>query len=102
MTNSKKESTVVRFGIALTLIPLLLLGAHYANEWLMVDQCLDAGGAFDYATMSCSYTQSTEYIPYAVRYRWSLNIALGVSLLGVLISALGGNRRRSGRLGSYS
>lgn len=89
-------------GIALTLIPVLLLGAHYANEWLMVKECLGAEGAFDYVTMACGFTQNTAHVPYAVRCRWSLNIALGVSLLGVLISALGGSRRRSARLDRYS
>lgn len=93
---------MARIGTALILIPLLLLGAHYGSEWLKVHECLGAGGGFDYTTMSCSFTQSTEYVSYVTRYRWNLNIALGVSLLGVLISALGARRRRSTGLDSYS
>ncbi len=98
----REGNTLARFGIVLILIPLALLGAHYGSEWLRVNECLGAGGGFDYGTMSCSFTQTTQYVPYAVRYRWSLNIALGVSLIGVLVSALGSRRRRSSRLDSYS
>lgn len=97
-----KHTTLTRVGVALIVTPLLVLGAHYANELLMVRNCLDAGGSFDYAAMSCSFTRAADYVPYSVRYRWNLNIALGVSLLGLLLSALGGRRRRAGRLGSYS
>ncbi|MFQ6022595.1 MAG: hypothetical protein ACE5NW_07735 [Acidiferrobacterales bacterium] len=94
-----KYRVLNRIGLLLILVPLLALGMHYAHELAMVDQCLDAGGAFDYTTMSCSFTERSEYIPYSQRYRWSLNIALGISFLGLVINMLGRKRSRFSSLG---
>lgn len=89
-------------GIALMVMPLLVLGLHYLDDLMEIQECLGAGGLFDYATGSCGFTAPTDYVPYSVRYRWNLNIALGVSLIGLVLAALGGRARRAGRLGSYS
>ena len=64
-----------RLGLVLIIVPLLLLGCHYASELILADQCLDAGGSFNYSTLSCSFTEQWEYVPYSVRHRWNLNIA---------------------------
>lgn len=91
-----------RIGIVLILAPLLVLGLHYASELILVDECLDAGGSFNYSTMSCSFTAQWDYIPYSVRHRWNLNIALGISLLGLVVTLLGGRKPRAPRLRTYS
>ncbi len=91
-----------RIGIVLILAPLLILGMHYASELIVVQECLDAGGSFNYSTMSCSFTEQWDYVPYSVRHRWNLNIALGISLLGLVITLLGGRKPRAPRLRTYS
>lgn len=91
-----------RIGIVLILAPLLILGLHYASELILVKECLDAGGSFNYSTMSCSFTEQWDYLPYSVRHRWNLNIALGISLLGLVITILGGRKSRAPRLRTYS
>ncbi|MDX1488654.1 MAG: hypothetical protein R3268_10675 [Acidiferrobacterales bacterium] len=91
-----------RIGIVLILAPLLILGLHYASELIVVEECLDAGGSFNYSTMSCSFTEQWDYVPYSVRHRWNLNIALGISLLGLVVTLLGGRKPRAPRLRTYS
>jgi hypothetical protein len=91
-----------RIGIVLILAPLLILGLHYASELILVEECLGAGGSFNYSAMSCSFTEQWDYIPYSVRHRWNLNIALGISLLGLVVTVLGGRKPRAPRLRSYS
>lgn len=91
-----------RLGLVLIIVPLLVLGCHYASETILADQCLDAGGSFNYSTRSCSFTEQWEYVPYSVRHRWNLNIALGVSLLGLVVTVVGGRKPRTPRLRSYS
>ncbi len=91
-----------RLGLVLIIVPLLLLGFHYTSELILADQCADAGGSFNYSTMSCSFTQQWDHVPYSVRHRWNLNIALGFSLLGLLVTVLGGRKPRARRLRSYS
>ena len=91
-----------RLGVVLIIVPLLVLGFHYASELMLADQCLDAGGSFNYSTLSCSFTEQWEYVPYSVRHRWNLNIALGFSLLGLVVTILGSRKPRTSRLRSYS
>lgn len=91
------RSLLSRIGLVLIITPLLVLGIHYTNELLIVGQCVDAGGTFNYTTMSCSFTENASYIPYSQRYRWSLNIALGISLLGVVLTVVGSHGRRTPR-----
>jgi hypothetical protein len=97
-----KAGLLTRIGILLIIAPLLALGFHYFSELITVHRCLQAGGSFDYTTMSCGFTDHYEYIPYSVRYRWNLNIALGVSLFGLLLSVVGGAKRRRLPLREYS
>lgn len=91
-----------RLGLVLIIVPLLVLGCHYASELILADHCMGAGGSFNYSTMSCSFTEQWEYVPYSVRHRWNLNIALGFSLLGLVVTVVGGRKPRTRRLGSYS
>lgn len=91
-----------RIGIVLILVPMLVLGLHYASELILVEECLGAGGSFNYSTMSCSFTTQSEHIPYSVRHRWNLNIALGISLLGLVVTFVGGRKPRAPRLRTYS
>jgi hypothetical protein len=97
-----KGKALSRIGIVLTVAPLLLLGLHYFTDLLAVHQCVSAGGSFNYSTMSCSFTEYWDYVPYSVRYRWNLNIALGVSLLGLVLSVAGHRKPRGPRIRSYS
>ncbi|MFQ5756098.1 MAG: hypothetical protein ACE5H7_08375 [Acidiferrobacterales bacterium] len=89
-----------RIGLILIIAPLLVLGIHYGSEMVAVDQCTNAGGSFNYTTMMCSFTERADYIPYSQRYRWSVNIALGISLLGLVITIAGSQRRRRNNLGA--
>ncbi|GMQ90336.1 MAG: hypothetical protein BMS9Abin10_0703 [Gammaproteobacteria bacterium] len=89
-----------RIGLMLIIAPLLVVGIHYGSEMAVVNQCVDAGGSFNYSTMTCSFTESTKYIPYSQRYRWSVNIAVGVSFLGLLVTLVGGQRQRAAGLGA--
>ncbi|MFQ5994788.1 MAG: hypothetical protein ACE5K1_06805 [Acidiferrobacterales bacterium] len=84
-----------QLGLVLVIAPLLLLAVHYGSELAVVRQCQDAGALFDYSTMSCTFIEQSNYIPYSQRYRWGLNIALGVSLLGLVVYVAAGRKPRT-------
>jgi hypothetical protein len=63
---------------------LLSVGGRWFAEWSMVDRCLDEGGSFDYAMMSCDQKAEHPYIPYNVRHPNDHRLALG-SLVGVTV-----------------
>ena len=65
-------------------IPLVLV----AHEVVVVDQCLDHGGSFDYGTGRCDFvTVSHPVIPFASRHRLTLTGSAVAALLslGILI-----------------
>ncbi|MEA1049802.1 hypothetical protein U5801_08275 [Lamprobacter modestohalophilus] len=82
-------------GLALLLLPLLLLGLHYGYEAWIADACLDRGGAFDYETWTCSISAQVEAArPYLHRHWGKATIALSFSLSGLIVLLLSWLRHR--------
>ena len=79
-------------GFILLLIPLVALTVHYGYDAYRVDTCLKQGGSFDFERMQCSLTASFPYVPYLDRHWPKVVLALGLSLLGFLLTTFGKSR----------
>jgi hypothetical protein len=55
--------------ILVLIVPAVILTGLYVGERFQVDACLDSGGSFNYATMTCDPAVSHPYIPFLVRHR---------------------------------
>ena len=68
--------------LALGLILLWPIGTLYVREFWLVDQCLNLGGSFDYARMTCDDHETHPYIPLTVRHQdLRTRIIVGLALL---------------------
>jgi hypothetical protein len=67
---------------AMGLILLWPIGTLYVREFWLVDQCLNVGGSFDYARMTCDDHETHPYIPLTVRNEdLPTRLIAGVALL---------------------
>lgn len=80
-------------GFILLLISLVALTVHYGYDAYVVDACLEQGGSFDFERMPCSLTATFPYVPYLNRHWPKVLLALGLSLLGFLLTTFGKSRR---------
>ncbi len=71
--------------LGLGLIVLALgLGRPQWAQYRAVDECLDAGGSFDYTAKTCDYERAHPYMPYSPQ-AWSLVAALACGALGLIL-----------------
>ena len=56
--------------VRLVFVILALLLTVLLLREMEIDACLDAGGAFDYATRSCTTLPEVEYVPLLKREVW--------------------------------
>ena len=75
--------------ILVLVLPAILLGGLYVREMFLVDACLDLGGSFDYATMTCDPVSTHPYIPFLVRHRGFSIFAFLAVCLAVFTAWLG-------------
>ena len=64
---------------------LVVSARDRVHEWIVVDRCLDRGGSFDYAKMTCDQSKSHPFVSYAVRHpgfaaKFKSRTALGVAV----------------------
>lgn len=65
----------------------------FVEEFLAVDECLDAGGSFNYLRGSCDFAMSHPFLPYSQRY--SANILAVCVEVGISAVALWIGLRRT-------
>ena len=72
------------------------LASVYLREWFAVDECLDAGGGYDYTAARCDYRDRHPMIPFRDRQR-GLVLGTGIAMLtlgaGVGLLVRRGQRR---------
>lgn len=75
-----------RVSLLLIVVSLAVLLAHYGAEVLVVDSCLDSGGAYDYAAARCRTDVPTlPYVPYRTRHGALLAAIVAVGLAGATL-----------------
>lgn len=82
-------------GFLLFIIPLILLTIHYGYDAYLVDSCLEQGGSFNFELTQCSMTESFPHVPYFNRHWPKVIAAICLSLIGFVITTVGGSRTRS-------
>ena len=55
--------------ILILILPAVILAGLYVREVYLVDACIDSGGSFQYATMTCDQNVSHPHIPFLARHR---------------------------------
>jgi hypothetical protein len=81
---------------------LALSAKDRVHEWIVVDRCLDQGGSFDYARMTCDQSANHPFVSYAERHpdfptKFKVRTALGVAVgtVGFILFS-SGRRSRNG------
>lgn len=74
-------------------IPALILAGLYLHEFYLVDACIDSGGSFDYATMTCDPSTSHPCVPFLARHRGFSIFAFIAACVAVFTAWLGRERR---------
>ncbi len=85
---------LLKLGLALLVLPLLLVMGAWSLEFVEVSNCIHAGGSFDYIDGSCLQEGSGRFLPFAQRHPLLVNGSLWLSCLGLLASIIGLYRRR--------
>lgn len=78
------------------LVPIAGVVVHFAGRFLLVDGCLDAGGAFDYPRGLCvtEGEGSLPYVPYHRQFGVELLVSLAFSLVGLVMLCVAITRAR--------
>jgi hypothetical protein len=82
---------VVKFARILIVAPLLLVPLHFAWHFLVVDDCLDRGGAYNYLQRICvTEGEGPEpYLPYYQAFAPQLLIAALSIVIGFILKRRG-------------
>jgi hypothetical protein len=86
---------MLRLGLLLLLVPAIGMMSGYMLEQSVIDACLDAGGAFDYAAEACDPAGDHAFVPFSARNPLLVNGGMLLSMLGLLLCLGGLYRRRS-------
>ncbi len=88
---------MLRWGMILLFLPSILLVSHYTLEAQDVVQCEYAKGSWDFVKGVCDFQNQHEFIPYSARYGWVVNVAMLLSLVGLVMGTWGMITRGMGR-----
>ncbi len=91
------DDRVMRIGLLSAIVGVSLLAWHgvpYLREFNAVDQCLDAGGSFDYSNGACDHRDSHRYIAYSTRHPAAAPVASVGAAVALTGCALILKRRR--------
>ena len=84
--------------LAMSVLTVLAVGAHWCREFGIVDRCLDAGYVYDYARGSCESDGAiAPPESYVARHSVLLTVAGIVALGGIVAAAVVRNRHEVGR-----
>ncbi len=73
---------MLRLGLILLILPGVVLMGVFWSELSGVNECLSAGGSFDYMADACDMERSHPFIPFAVRYPLFVNLTMLASFAG--------------------
>ncbi len=80
---------VLKLGLILLVGPLSALLVDYFIEMSAVNQCIIAGGYFDYVKLACDMEQKQPFVPYLQRNPNWVNISFMLSLVGLVMCFFG-------------
>ena len=80
---------MLRWGMIMLFLPSVLLIGHYTFEVQDAGRCANLGGSWDYIKAVCDQSAQHEFIPYSARHGWMVNIAMLISVVGLVMSTIG-------------
>jgi hypothetical protein len=87
-----------RAWLAMSILTVLAVGAHWCREFWAVDKCLDSGYVYDYGRGVCVQNGPVPTpIPYATRHSLLLSVGGIVALGGIVVAVVVRGRRVVGR-----
>ena len=85
---------LLKLGLALLVLPLLLVMGAWSLEFVEVSNCIHAGGSYDYLEGLCLHGETGRFIPFAQRHPLLVNGSLGLACIGLVLCIFGLYRRR--------
>lgn len=80
---------MLRLGLLLLILPgVVLMGVFWA-ELSQVNECLVAGGSYDYVAAACNMNNSHSFVPFAARHPVFVNLTMLASAVGFLCCLIG-------------
>jgi len=80
---------MLRLGLILLILPGVVLMGVFWSDLSSVNECLSAGGSFDYMAEVCDMQASHPFIPFAVRNPQFVNLTMLASAAGFCCCLLG-------------
>lgn len=80
---------MLRLGLLLLVIPSVLLMVGYMYEQSLVNDCLDAGGSFNYTENVCDQQNTHPFVPYMARHPLWVNGGMLLTVLGTFLCIAG-------------
>ena len=86
---------ILRIGLLLLIVPPgIILGAYF-SELSTVNECIRAQGSYDYLREMCDMNAKHPFISYFSRNPIFVNTAMSLSVVGVILCALGLYKKRA-------
>ena len=86
-----------RTWLAISILALLSVTAHWCRDWLAIDSCLDLGHVYDYARETCDHGALTHRaIPYTSRHPTLLRAGMVLGVAGSVLAGLPALLQRTG------
>lgn len=80
---------LLKVGIALLVLPLVVLMGFWGSEYAEVSTCIHTGGSFDYLTGQCVEVGQGVFITFAERYPSLVQGCLTAACIGLLLCLAG-------------
>ncbi|GGK61932.1 hypothetical protein [Amphritea balenae] len=80
---------MLRLGLLLLIIPGLVLMGAFWSELSTVNECVAAGGSYDYLNGLCDMQLNHRFVPYFERNPMFVNMTMLASGLGFLLCLFG-------------
>lgn len=84
----------VPLGLALLVLPLLVLMGVWGAEFVDVSHCIHAGGSYDYIDEVCLQEESGRFVSFAERHPLLVNGSLWTACAGLVLCLWGLYQRR--------
>lgn len=80
---------LLRIGLLLLVVPGVVLMGVFWSELSTVNECLAAGGSYDYLQEACDMNTKQPFIPFAQRNPLFVNLTMLLSAVGLALCLAG-------------
>ncbi|MDO6562422.1 hypothetical protein Q4488_03405 [Amphritea sp. 1_MG-2023] len=80
---------MIRLGLLLLVLPGVVLMAGFWLELSDVNECVAAGGSFDYQASACDMKNKHPFVPFALRHPLFVNLTMLASAAGFICCLIG-------------